>query len=569
MSGGATRRMRVAAAAALAALFVFRVGFGLSSEFFFEDETQVFLIGLKHYATGAWPFFGADVVWTRSEIPGALQGLIVGVPLTVVPAPESPFVLLNLLSFAAICALAWYVKRRLPWLPAWLVWGWFLTVPWTLQFSTHIINPSYVLAGAVLFFVGFFEAVPIFSTGAIGAATAHFMMGAGLTWVMQVHMSWPLLLPYSAWAWWSRRADGGRALVRDAAAYLAGALVPGVLLLPTVVTYGASGGSGGAFRNLHFGWVNPAVAVNTLARFLSFASLEISRFIETDGAKRLEFFSRHPWLVPLAGLVWLVGILQPFWMLLEVIRPARRWPHPETAAQWRAMRWILLDSILIVYASYWFVMEPPQAHAFYVLAPIALCLAAYCWTFVDSRRMRAAAATVLAMNVVFHAGLAIAQAPEKSLYKRRDVVVAAIQTKQPEVLGHRRPFAIDAGPYQLSAATPHDPGHDVVVRSAVYSRRAGSAVHWTVTVANLNPRVAYRDLLYFATYRSASGVETVRHEFIKDILRACESRVVDLNDGYVTTPFDAASFRVVAAEALVPSDTRWCQPASQLSERLR
>ena len=69
--------------AALAALFAFRLAFGLSSEFFFEDETQVFLIGLKHYATGNWPFFGADVVWTRSEIPGALQGLLVSLPLRI------------------------------------------------------------------------------------------------------------------------------------------------------------------------------------------------------------------------------------------------------------------------------------------------------------------------------------------------------------------------------------------------------------------------------------------------------------------------------------------------------
>ena len=61
---------------ALVALFLFRLLFGLSSEFFFEDETQIYLMGLRYYATGAWPYFGADVVWTRSEIPGALQALL-------------------------------------------------------------------------------------------------------------------------------------------------------------------------------------------------------------------------------------------------------------------------------------------------------------------------------------------------------------------------------------------------------------------------------------------------------------------------------------------------------------
>ena len=84
-------------AAAIFGLFAFRLFFGLSSSFFGEDETQIFLIGLRHYATGAWPYFGADVVWTRSEIPGALQGLLVGLPLRVWPVPEAPYVFLNLL----------------------------------------------------------------------------------------------------------------------------------------------------------------------------------------------------------------------------------------------------------------------------------------------------------------------------------------------------------------------------------------------------------------------------------------------------------------------------------------
>ena len=69
----------------VAAAFVFRLLFGLSSELFFEDETQIFLIGLRYYATGSWPFFGPDVVWTKSEIPGALQGLLVGAAVRVLP----------------------------------------------------------------------------------------------------------------------------------------------------------------------------------------------------------------------------------------------------------------------------------------------------------------------------------------------------------------------------------------------------------------------------------------------------------------------------------------------------
>src|SRR5262245_36586259 len=166
--------------AVLSALFAFRLLFGLSSEFFFEDETQIYLMGLRYYATGAWPYFGADVVWTRSVIPGALQALLVGVPLRLFPVPEAPYILLNLVSMATLATFAWYITARLPRLPTWLVWGWLMTLPWTLEYSTHIINPSYLLAPALVFFLGFFESVSVFRIGRIKQPIAFLMMGAAV-----------------------------------------------------------------------------------------------------------------------------------------------------------------------------------------------------------------------------------------------------------------------------------------------------------------------------------------------------------------------------------------------------
>ena len=130
------------ATVALIAIFAFRLGFGLCADLFSEDESQIFLLGLRYHATGAWPYYGPDVVWTKSQIPGALQALLVGLPLAVAPIPEAPYVLINLLSMAALCLFAAYLSARLPAVPRWLIWGWLLTVPWTLNFSTHIMNPN-------------------------------------------------------------------------------------------------------------------------------------------------------------------------------------------------------------------------------------------------------------------------------------------------------------------------------------------------------------------------------------------------------------------------------------------
>ena len=117
---------RLAISLLLSLAFLFRLGFGLCSEFWFEDEKQIYLIGLKFYSTGEWPYFGPDVTNTI-QIPGALQGLMVGLPFYVLRIPEAPYVLLNAISFAALCFFAWYCTKRLPDIPKWIVWTWMLT----------------------------------------------------------------------------------------------------------------------------------------------------------------------------------------------------------------------------------------------------------------------------------------------------------------------------------------------------------------------------------------------------------------------------------------------------------
>ena len=515
---------------------------------FFEDETQIFLIGFRYFATAEWPYFGPDVVWTKSVIPGALQGLLVGLPLKLAAVPEAPFVLLNVLSFGALGCLAWYIGRRQPAVPRWLIWGWLMTIPWTLQFSTHVINPSYVLPAAIVFFIGFFEAVPVFRLGVIPRWAAFACLGAGVTWVMQFHMSWPLMLPYAAVALgaalWERRARG----LADCAAFALGALVPAMTLLPTFVVYGPQAGTGGTLRNLHFQVVSPTVFVTTLARFFSFASLEITRFIATDNAKRLTFFQEHLWLAPLAVTVWAIGIVQPFWMLREWFR-AR-----PTVAEWMPLRALVAATVMVVYVSYWFVTEPPQAHAFYLVAPIAFIYVAYCWTGIDSPRWRTIAAAVLAVNVMFHAGLAAAQAPERSLYKNRGVVAAAIRAKQPEMFAHRRAFAIAGGPAGLADVPGgYDAHRDLIVENVSHEVGPLGLVLWRGSIRNTNAHAAFRDFLYYASYLDETGqVLERRHEFIEEILQPGAVLAFEVNDGFVRVPFVRATFEIAAAEALMP-----------------
>ena len=543
-----SRRRLIAIMAILTALFAFRLLYGLSSEFFFEDETQIFLMGLRYYATGAWPYFGPDVVWSKSEIPGALQALLVGVPLRIVPVPEAPFVFLNLLSMAALAAFARYVTARLPRLPVWLVWIWLMTLPWTLEFSTHVVNPSYVLPASLVFFIAFFEATPPFRIGRIPEPVAFGLMGAAVVWVLQVHSSWPLLLPYVVFAWISAWRKGARSAAADAVGLAVGVLIVGLLVIPTVAVYGTHAGTGRLSQNLRPHWVNPWIVVTTAARLLSFASLEIWRFLATDNGKRQMLFLDHLWILPLAVVVWLAGLWQPLWMLREWFRTAS--PYPE----WPAVKRLVAATVVIVYAAYWFVLEPAQAHAFYVMAPVAFMFAAYCWTFVDSPKWRRVAAAILAVNVLFHVGQAWIQAPQKSLYRNRKVVAAAIRSKEPEMFAHRRAFAIDAGPATLQASDrPYDVRKDVLFSDVHLTMGPRRVALWTLTLKDVNARVAFRNVLYMARYRDGAGkVLDERIDYIKDVFQPGAAAMLTLNDGIVTAPFQSATIEVIDADAVLP-----------------
>jgi len=545
---GHARSSRAAMAGAIVAFFAFRLLYGLSSDLFFEDETQIYLMGLRYYATGAWPHFGPDVVWTKSEIPGALQSLLIGLPFKLAPYPEAPYVLLNLLSLAALAAFAWYITVHLPQLPRWLVWSWLMTLPWTINFSTHIINPSYILAPAIAFFIGFFEVIPAFSRKKLPEPLAFLLMGAAISWIMQIHMSWPLLVPFAALAWALARRRGPIGMLGNAAALLVGWLIFATVLMPTFVTYGLHAGSGNTLRNLHIRPASPSIALSTLARFFSFASLEIWRFIAADDGVKTMVLLRHLWIVPVALVVWFAGIWQPLWMLREWFQP--RSPLPE----WRPLKWLVAGTIGFIYLSYWFVLEPAQAHAFYLTAPVAFLFAAYCWTFVDSPRWRTIAAVLIASNVVFHLWQASVWIPERSVYRNREAVAAAIRRKEPEMFAHRRAFAVEPGPLRLNdPSRPWEPHRDITLTNENLRMGPRHIAVWTFSVRNGNEKVAYRDVMYRTHYRDTNGVEVdVRYGFLKDIMQPGTTVAAEVIDGIISAPFTTATIELLGAEALVP-----------------
>ncbi len=559
---------------ALALAFSFRLAYGLTSIFWTEDERQIYLIGLRSFARGEWPYFGADVVWTGGNLPGAMQGLLIRWPLSVWAIPEAPFVLLNLLSFGALCLFAWYLCRRVPLVPKWVVWGALLTLPWTLNFSTHVVNVSYVLPGALIFFLGFLEAAPSFRIGAVPVSLAWLMMGAGIPWVAQFHMSWVLLPAYVGVAALDQTRHDVRVLARAAAAFAAGALLTGGAIVPTVLRYGLA--AGGVERTVQFHPQGIGAFLSILARFLSFAAHETNRFLGLDTAERVMFLARQPWVAPFTLVATVVGFLQP------AVTAAAWFIRSPGDREWARVKWLAAGTVLWVYASFFFSVRGPQAHSFYVTCPVALVYAAHCWqVFASSSggggrwRLRLSAvwvertaAIALASGVVMHVGLAIDRAPRRSLYLDRPLVQSAISSHNDRFLGERRDSLIEQRDRRARPIDPVDDaaaydrasaGDNLVLMSANWAPAVlGRVSRFVVEIRNTGAAAAYLDIRYTARYRDAARSEVaIRQGVIKEILQpGATRRWEELTDGMVPPGAVGAALSLDGAEKCIPASHR-------------
>jgi hypothetical protein len=367
------------------------------------------------------------------QLPGALQGLAVGLPLFLCHEPEAPFAALAFLSFFGLGFFAWYACRQLPGWPAWIIWGFALTLPWVLNWSTNIDNDSYALFGGCLFFAGFLEALPAFRLGLWPPAFSFYLMGFALLWCAQFHMSYVLLVPFlavaAAWQW----KEGLKKIAWSGLGLGLGLFTTGLFVLPTYLKYGWASGSGGMANAVHFNPGNFLSFFTVLGRFFSLASFEIPRFIGAHTADRFNFLNQNPWLWPFALFLFGFWIFQVGAMVLLAFQPR------EADVRWNKVRVLTGATVLGIYASFLFAIKAPAAHTYYLILPLALFYAFYCfkpWT--QRPWLKPLALALLLCNLVFHFGLALDHYKTKSLYLNRPLVEQAIQTKNYQLFGERR-----------------------------------------------------------------------------------------------------------------------------------
>lgn len=303
--------------------------------------------------------------------------------------------------------------------------------------STTTFNPSYVLPASIVFFVAVLELYPFTTMRFIPTPVCNLMMAGAITWTMQLHLSWVLLVPYGALAlYFQLRQRQFSSLLW----FIVGAVVPALLLAPTFFKYGLVAGMGNTgdavqpnLRNV-LAVLNPVEGV--LPRFLSFASYEIPRFIGNNMTTRIAFLNANLWLIPFAIFLTALGIAQPIHLIW-------RWfTHTSARADWQSIKFLTGATIAWLCLAFVFSVKPPAAHTFYLMIPMAVLYALYAWErlLMKSSWQRFAAAAI-ACSIIFHAGLALRNFRSSSIYADRARIVEAIEKKDYRLVGDRPPGA--------------------------------------------------------------------------------------------------------------------------------
>jgi len=256
-------------------LFCLRCFLGIQINFSHRDYEQIYLMGLENALSGKWSYWGPDVVWSYTRLPGALQGLLAGIPLKLVKHPYSPIIFSNLISSAGLIALALYSKLRFPDLSLFFLLFLFMLCPFCLFNGVVLLNTAYLIFTGAILFIAVFELFLYRDKMLLRNSSLYFfIMGFSLLLTYQLHLTWVMFLPFilvlSYMEWRSAPHRFGKSLLF----FAAGSLLSGLTLLPTIWEYGTvmMRNAGG---NVAFDPSRLLAFIDLFARYLGMATFDI------------------------------------------------------------------------------------------------------------------------------------------------------------------------------------------------------------------------------------------------------------------------------------------------------
>ncbi|MGL6022856.1 MAG: hypothetical protein ACRC0A_07115, partial [Chitinophagaceae bacterium] len=118
--------------------------------------------GLDSFLTGEYPYFGPDISYMNTMLPGGLQGLLIALPLYVFPHPFSPYFFIFLISTIAVLYLSYYCSLLFKNLSPYFIYAFMAFLPFGINTGMNVVNPTYLLVLSVPFFFSIIELLNIY-----------------------------------------------------------------------------------------------------------------------------------------------------------------------------------------------------------------------------------------------------------------------------------------------------------------------------------------------------------------------------------------------------------------------
>jgi len=418
----------------IAALLVFRIFIGIQTNFSHEDYHQIYLMGLENAYSGDWSYWGPDVVWSETRLPGALQGVLIGVPLKIFNHAYAPIVLSNLIAGLGLILIAFYTKRRFPKFSLNFLLILLLLLPAYLRDGTVLLNTAYLIFSGALLFISVFELF-VYRDNLLfkNRSTYFLMLGFALLFTYQLHLSWVMFLPYVLVLIFMEWQHDKRTLLKNLVYFSIGAVLPALLLFPTLIQFGDSIYSN-ASGNTTFNGSRLLQVFDFILRYFSFVSFDIIHTADPYvlSAEKSVIVKSMIWIVKVLGILQIAAIV----ISLFKVKKTNEFK-----------RLILLFGLTVIMSVVLYSLSRKHlsARTYILIYPIPLWMSFYAYDYLKKYPIfKPAMVSVIAMVFITFVGIGKTNYHNSySFHNVKEKLDKAMNNQDPSEFGERRKTLMD------------------------------------------------------------------------------------------------------------------------------
>jgi hypothetical protein len=418
----------------LTALFfiAFRTWFGAQINFYHEDYTQIYLIGLEYFSNG-WSFWGPDVVWSETRLAGGLQSVLAGGTFYFTKYYLSPLILSNIISGTGLILMSLYSSYRLK-INYFLTLVIVMTLPFLMHHGSVLLNTSYLLFPGAILMIGVFELF-LYRDQTMFKNIAWYFFGFGFSifFVYQLHLTWVVIVPFTLVLLALEFKRNDSSLIHIALFFFIGSVIGASFLIPTfVVKYDLM--FKGMDGNLIFKPERFLQIIEVTTRILCYSTYDTNPTFDFNAlaSSKNQFLSISLYTIKYIGIIQLVGIL-----IILLIR------RKESLTQ--RIVFLLICTIVLCCCLHVMANKHLESRTFILLYGLPVFMSFYALSWVKQNTLFSATIyTLSAFLCLVYVGVGYYNLPtEHSFQSAKEVMDKAIIAKDPSEFGVRRTTKMD------------------------------------------------------------------------------------------------------------------------------